>query len=105
MSRPAEGVERYQDAYASPPTSPYFSPRLAALGMLLAKIQVTSTLAVSSPVEGAAPSRDPAQRKPRWLSARGATRKRSAPYPTSLAHSSVLPKAAPPALPLSIPPA
>src|SRR5258708_30873709 len=88
MSRPAEGVERYQDAYASPPTSPYFSPRLAALVMLLAKIQVTSTLAVSSPVEGAASSRERAQRKPRWLSARGATRKRSAPYPTRVAHCS-----------------
>ena len=65
MRIPAAGIERYQAAYASPPTSPYFSPRLAALVMLLAKIQVTSTLPVKSAVEGAAPCLDRAQRKPR----------------------------------------
>src|SRR5919201_6716595 len=81
-------METYQAAYPSPPSQPYFSPRFAALVMLFAKIQVTRTLAVNSAVEGAAPSRERAQRNPRWCSARGATTKTSAPYPTSASHCS-----------------
>jgi hypothetical protein len=42
--------------------------------MLFAKIQVTTTLAVRSAVEGVPPSFARAQRKPRCPSARGATR-------------------------------
>src|SRR5713226_1359720 len=85
MRSPAAGTERYQPAYAMPPRIPYFSPRLAALVMLLAKIQVTRTLAVSSPVDGP-PCRECAQRNVRWFSARGATRKSNSPYPARDTH-------------------
>src|SRR5260370_23620062 len=85
MSSPATGTERYHPAYAMPPRIPYFSPRLAALVMLLAKIQVTRTLAVSSAVDGG-PCRERAQRNVRWFSARGATQKSSSPYPTRDTH-------------------
>src|SRR6266849_471696 len=85
MSSPAMGTERYHPAYAMPPRIPYFSPRLAALVMLLAKIQVTRTLAVSSAVDGG-PCRERAQRNVRWFSARGATQKSSSPYPTRDTH-------------------
>src|SRR5712692_2714812 len=85
MSSPATGTERYHPAYAMPPRIPYFSPRLAALVMLLAKIQVTRTLAVSSAVDGG-PCRERAQRNMRWFSARGATKKSSSPYPARDTH-------------------
>src|SRR6266851_28107 len=85
MRSPAAGTERYHPAYAMPPRIPYFSPRLAALVMLLAKIQVTRTLAVSSPVDGP-PCRECAQRNVRWFSARGATRKSNSPYPARDTH-------------------
>src|SRR6266851_7503334 len=85
MSSPATGTERYHPAYAMPPRIPYFSPRLAALVMLLAKIQVTRTLAVSSAVDGG-PCRERAQRNMRWFSARGATKKSNSPYPARDTH-------------------
>src|SRR6266851_667504 len=94
MSSPATGTERYHPAYAMPPRIPYFSPRLAALVMLLAKIQVTRTLAVSSAVDGG-PCRERAQRNMPWFSARGATQKSNSPYPTRDTHWTIEPKGEP----------
>src|SRR5260370_40027648 len=88
MRSPAAGTERYHPAYAIPPRIPYFSPRLAALVMLLAKIQVTRTLAVSSPADGG-PCRERAQRNVRWFSARGATQKSTSPHPTRDTHCTI----------------